>query len=79
MSGEIRILDVSDGVEETSEVKFIVPESEIHGEISYRVTVSKKAFHASLTTGSLKKFWEDVEKSVLEDVLELKEEKNDES
>ena len=67
MREEIRTLDMSDGAEETSEVKFTVPEPEGHGEIPYVVTVSKKIFYASLTSGSLKKFMEDVEKNVLKD------------
>ena len=79
MSGEIRILDISDGAEETSEVKFLVPESETQGEITYKVTVSKKLFYSSLTTGILKEFWEDVEKNVLEDVRNKQGRKNDEN
>ena len=78
MIEEIRILNMSDGAEETSEVKFLVPESETQDEITYKVTVSKKAFYSSLTTGGLKKFWEGVEKNVLEDVSR-KGEKNDKS
>ena len=71
-------MDMSDGAEETSEVKFLVPEPETQGEITYKVTVSKKAFYSSLTSGALKKFWEEVEKNVLEDVSG-KEGENDES
>ena len=76
MIEEIRILNMSDGAEETSEVKFLVPESETQDEITYKVTVSKKAFYSSLTTGGLKKFWEGVEEEVLKDLHKQKE-KND--
>lgn len=62
-------LDFSQGAAETVDLSVEVPVDEGNGK-KYRYTVKadKKALENSLLVGSIKDFWTEIEKAVMEDV-----------